>query len=221
MIKHGFAKGSAYMFDSNIFTWSLPSGHTCFGAEKCLTFADKQTGALTFGNKNEFWCYSAVVERFPGVRAKYWANYDEVKNKSAIEVSKILNCLPSRAKQVRVHLAGDFFCQEYFDGWMNFADQKQEVKFYAFTKSLPLWINRKNTIPNNFKLIASFGGKYDKLIDEHQLRYAKVVQSKKEADDLDLEIDYNDSVAANGNNSFALIHATHGVRPQAITIKAT
>ena len=212
-MKHGFAKASPYMFDKKMLTWSLPSGHTCFGADKCLAYADRITGELINGANQEYRCYSAVTERFPSVRSKYWMNYEAVKNKTAHEVADVLiSCLPKTARIVRVHVAGDFFHQNYFDGWLKVASLKPNVRFYAFTKSLPLWVKQIKHIPLNLSLIASIGGKFDELITKHKLRYAKVVNSIDEAHELRLQIDYDDKVAALGNKPFALIIAPNGIR---------
>ena len=96
-------------------------------------------------------------------------------------------------------------------------------QFYAYTKSLPFWVNRLSSISignfPNLELIASRGGTKDKLIDEHQLKEAVVVYSEQEAKERNLEIDYTDYLACYGKESFALL--IHGVQPKRInqTIK--
>ena len=49
---------------------------------------------------------------------------------------------------------------------------------------------------HNFVLTASYGGRDDHMIDEFNLRSAKVVFSEAEAAELGLEIDHDDSHAA-------------------------
>ena len=60
-------------------------------------------------------------------------------------------------------------------------------------------------------LTASRGGKYDDLIDLHAWKEAIVVFSEEEAEELDLEIDHDDSHAAFGAEDFALL--IHGTQP--------
>jgi hypothetical protein len=84
--------------------------------------------------------------------------------------------------------------------------------FYAYTKALPFWISRMNEIPSNFKLNASKGGKRDDLIKEHNLKEAVVVYSEKQAEELGLEIDHDDTHAYKGDVSFALL--IHGSQPK-------
>jgi hypothetical protein len=206
MAKPGFTKGNAYLFDPNIWCWNLPSGFTCPGAKACLAYANKDTGKITLGKHNEFKCYSAVTERFPAVRAKSWANRDLVFGLDPISVANAITALmPANAKLIRIHAAGDFFSQEYFDGWLEACRRKPHVKFWAFTKSLPFWIARIDQIPPNLNLTASIGGKHDGLVAEHRLRYARVVYSPAEAEALALEIDSGDRLAAFGLMPFALL----------------
>jgi len=210
-MRYGFSAATTRSFDDRAYHWSLPSGHTCFGAEKCLASADRYTGKITNGAHQEYRCYSAVMERFSGVRAKYWANFEAVKNMPTDVVSAILKgALPRDATVVRAHVAGDFFSQAYFDGWLQLARARPSVRFYAFTKSLPLWVKRQNEVPSNLVLTASYGGKYDAMITAHRLKSARVVNSEAEAAALGLRIDYDDSLAADGGESFALLLIPHG-----------
>jgi hypothetical protein len=68
---------------------------------------------------------------------------------------------------------------------------------------------------SNLVLTASRGGKYDRFIDEFKLREAVVVFSESEASDLGLDIDHDDSHAADPskrNQSFSLL--IHGTQPK-------
>lgn len=60
-------------------------------------------------------------------------------------------------------------------------------------------------VPPNMELQASYGGKWDGMIEEHGLKYAKVVWSPGEAELLGLEIDTDDKLAAFAGPSFALV----------------
>lgn len=205
-MKPAFTKVNRYIFDPKAWSWSIPSGTTCPGAEQCLARVDRDTGRMTNGPKQTFKCYSAVGERYPSVRERYWANFEAVRGKKAEEVRQVLeDCFPKNAKRIRVHTAGDFFCEQYFIGWMHFAISKPDVQFWAFTKSLPIWIRNKSAVPCNMEIQASFGGKWDRLIDEHGLKYARVVWSRDEADELGLEIDTDDKMAAFPGPPFALL----------------
>jgi len=207
-----FGKGNAKL-DKTIATFSLPSGFTCPGALECLSRANRETGKITDGAENRFRCFSASQEAvFPNVRKQRWHNLDLLRGKSRAEmVALIIASLP-KLDIVRVHVAGDFFSQDYFNAWMIVASQLPEKHFYAYTKSVKFWIAAKEFVPSNFCLNASFGGLHDALIGEHNLKSAVVVFSEAEAAEKGLEIDHDDSKAMKGEKSFALL--LHGSQPK-------
>jgi hypothetical protein len=126
--------------------------------------------------------------------------------------------IPVEAQIIRIHVGGDFYSQPYFDAWLNVAMLNREIRFYAYTKSLPFWVSRLDSIKlgeyQNMELIASRGGTKDKLIDEYGLKEAVVVYSEQEAKERNLEIDYTDYLACYGKESFALL--IHGTQPKRI-----
>jgi hypothetical protein len=190
---------------------SLPAGWTCPGAKDCLAKVDKQTGKLSqFG----CWrCYSASQECY-STRARKcrWYNFNLLKGKSSKEISLIIEESLPRAFFIRLHVSGDFFSQEYFDAWLEVAKSHPDTVFYGYTKSLPFWIKRLNEIPENFKLVASKGGKFDYLIKRFNLVSAEVVFSIGEAKKKGLEIDHDDSHCQKANKDFALL--IHGTQPK-------
>lgn len=200
-----FTKVNRYIFDPEAYAWNLPSGWTCPAAEQCLAKVDEVSGKMWDGPNQKFKCYSAMTERYPSVRKRLWCNFEAVKGKLPNEVANVLECMPKKVKRVRIHSAGDFFSQNYFDGWLTFVERHPDVHFWAFTKSVNLWVNRLGCIPKNLELQASIGGKYDDLVRQHGLKYAQVVWSEEEAKKLGLYIDYNDYLAAYSNRPFALL----------------
>jgi len=211
-----FGKGNAKLAE-NILTFSLPSGYSCPGAKDCLSKANRETGKITDGAGCQFRCFSASQECiFRNVRESRWNNFELLRNAKTVNGMKaiILESLPKTPFQVvvRIHVAGDFFSQTYFDAWLAVAKENPNFLLYAYTKSLPYWVARLNDIPSNFILTSSFGGKYDDMITQHNLRYAKVVYSEEQAQALNLEIDHDDSHAYKNGPSFALL--LHGTQPK-------
>src|SRR5207302_524218 len=102
---------------------------------------------------------------------------------------------------IRLHVGGDFFSQAYFDAWLKVATSRPDLLCYGYTKSLPFWCRRLHSIPDNFVLTASEGGKYDRLIGRFNLRFARVVLSQQDADGLELDVD--DRLAMQPGPSFA------------------
>jgi len=117
---------------------------------------------------------------------------------------------------MRIHVAGDFFNREYFKAWMNVARACPDKLFYAYTKSLPYWVDNKAEcdIIDNLVLTASRGGRRDDLIESNGLRSVSVVLCEGEAEDFNLPIDHDDSHSADPSqrfNDFALL--IHGMQP--------
>jgi len=207
----------------NVYSVSIPSGRseTCPYADKCKAYVDK--GKIVSNDDYvDYRCYSASSEaRFPSQLKQREYNFDLLKacNNDVQELTTLINAsIPIEAQIIRVHVGGDFYSQPYFDAWLNVAMLNPHRRFYAYTKSLPFWVNRLDSINvgnfPNMELIASRGGTKDKLIDKHQLKEAVVVYSEKEADDKGLEIDYTDYLACYGKESFALL--IHGTQPKRI-----
>jgi hypothetical protein len=214
-----FGQGNSKLDDA-IFTFSLPAGHCCPFAHECKSKADRHTGRITDGPHTTFRCFSASNEVRKSVREARWHNAELLRSLSKDDMVRlILDSLSPFAGYVRLHVSGDFFSLDYFDAWLEVARQRPRTLFYAYTKSLPFWVRRLDavgtghapgTVPN-FVLTASYGGTHDHLIEQHGLRYAKVVFSEQQAADLGLELDHDDSHAMRFGPSFALL--LHGSQP--------
>lgn len=207
-----FAKGNAKL-GAGIAIFSLPAGHTCAGAKDCLSRADKQTGKITDGPNIKFRCYATSAEcLFPNIRKSRWNNFDMLRHLSLNEMADLI-CLslPNNIKLCRIHQSGDFFTQTYFDAWIEVARRNPHIIFYGYSKMLPFIVARKNQMPANFRLTASKGGRFDALIEKHNLKFAEVVFSVKEAKQKKLKIDHDDSLVWKDNGSFAIL--LHGTQP--------
>lgn len=198
-----------------IYSFSLPSGFSCPGALDCLSKANPDTGVISDGPHTEFRCFSASMEAvFPSLRKARWFNFQLLSKFSKHQdmAKLILDSIPDKASIIRVHVGGDFFNMEYFRAWMLVASKRKDLLFYAYTKSIQYWVMLQDIVPDNFKLVASYGSRYDALIEEHCLRYAKVVYSEEEAEELGLQIDHDDSTAYKTEDSFCFL--LHGQQPK-------
>jgi hypothetical protein len=167
----------------------------------------------------QFRCFSASQEvQYTNVYNSRKHNFDLLRKENHEGMVKLINdSLPENAGIVRIHVAGDFFSLAYMHAWYEVAMLNPSVLFYAYTKSLRFWVGGINELPilHNFVLTASYGGTHDHMINEFNLRSAKVVFSEAEAAELGLEIDHDDSHAAKPtlrDNSFALL--IHGTQPK-------
>ena len=197
-----------------VYSFSLPSGYTCPFALDCLSKADRITGKITDGKHTTFRCFSASDEsRSPNARKQRWHNFDILRKLNFEDmVTEIYESLPANMDICRVHVGGDFFNQKYFNAWLHVARLNPLKQFYAYTKSIPYWIDSLDTIPSNFILNGSRGGSRDNLLDEHNLKVAEVVLSLEEAENKDLPIDHNEFYALNNKGNFALL--IHGTQPK-------
>jgi hypothetical protein len=198
-----FSKGNAYL-PRDTYTFSIPAGHTCPGADQCLSKCDQTTGKITDGPRGVFRCYAATCERYPAVRSMVWRNFNLLAAAGHGQVALIASSIPAKAKNVRIHVHGDFYSQSYFNAWVDAAAMTPQVHFWAFTKSIPFWLARIGSIPPNLVLNASLGGKHDDLVHRHGLKYAKVCFSEEGAAKLGLAFDLDDSLARVYGPSFAL-----------------
>lgn len=210
MNKLAFSLGNAKLAQGHAI-FDLPAGHSCPFAHSCQSFADRVTGRIKDGLHTQFRCYAASSETRPAVRARRWANFEAVKGKNTKQIFNLIETSMPTVLLYRIHSSGDFFNQTYFDAWLEIARAYPERIFYAYTKALPFWIRRLGDIPPNFRLTASIGGTHDYLIAKYGLKSVRVVYSEKEAADLNLEIDHDDSHAWNSTKSFALL--IHGTQP--------
>jgi hypothetical protein len=218
-----FSTGNGKLKNRLIF--SLPSGYACPNAGVCKTFADRTTGLitdlpqLTGTIAPEFRCFSAMAEVRPNVREARWHNWDLLKEvmyqggDQAVLMYNLIDMsltMQPPKELVRVHEAGDFWTENYMKAWLMVASARPKQKFYAYTKSLGMWLNLMDQIPNNFYLTASYGGTLDYLIPKHSnvfQRIAYVVYTEEEAAKRGLEIDHDDSHCL-GDKPFALL--VHG-----------
>lgn len=207
-----------------VYTFSLLSGWACPGAKECYSRAVQEEYGVHIedGPDTKFRCFSATQEVVYGaVYEQRRHNFETIKatmrkviaEKRAASVADLIQqSLPPKATVIRIHVAGDFFLKEYMQAWLIVAANNPSITFYAYTKSVHFWVALMEEIPTNMKLNASRGGKFDYLIDRHNLKSAEVVYTEQAAIDKGLEIDHDDSHAFLQDKSFALL--LHGVQPK-------
>jgi hypothetical protein len=205
--------------DTLIF--SLPAGKTCPGADQCKSMAmlDANTGKryIQDGPNTVFRCFAASSEvQYDAPFNNRADNYYQIQSALMISLQNCVELINSsiqkkrgkKTTKVRIHESGDFFSGVYLDAWIQVAQLNPDLKFYCYSKSLQLFLYL--TLPTNFYVTASKGGKFDYLID-HIVRYSVVVADEQEAESLGLEVDHDDSHCF-GDKPFALL--VHGTQPK-------
>jgi hypothetical protein len=213
-----FSKGNSKLTKDTLI-FNLPAGKTCPGADKCLSTAvADQNGKrrIVDGPNTEFRCFAASSEvQYDGVYLNRKNNLDAIIDALAagdcvdLINSELHNALTRKITKVRIHESGDFFNAAYLRAWVTVAENNPNLKFYCYSKNLPLFLNL--TLPDNFYLTASYGGKFDHLIDEGFFpRYAKVFMTADDAIAAGYKIDVRDQSCFE-DGPFALL--VHGTQP--------
>ena len=217
-----FSNGNSKLAKDTLI-FNLPAGRTCPGALFCKSFAvvdENGKRKIQDTEHTEFRCFAASSEaQYTQVFENRASNLQMIVDaiKHGIVVDLIHNSIQfyrtRKTKKVRIHEAGDFFSGAYLDAWIEVALRNPDLEFYCYSKSLQLFLNFK--MPENFFMTASYGGKFDYLIDAgHFPRYSKVVLNDAEAEALNLEVDHDDSHCF-GDKPFALL--VHGNQPAGST----
>ena len=209
------SKGNAKLSNDTLIL-SISAGISCPGSSLCKAFVtvkdDKRI--LKRGPENIFTCFAASEElRYPNVFKSRRYNYNLI---NSYVVKKDINGLTSlinesiqakkkNIKKFRIHESGDFFNIIYLKAFINVARLNKDIKFYCYSKSLDLFM--KVFLPNNFYMVASYGSKFDYLIDQgYFTKYSKVVFSEDEAKKLNLKIDKDDSLCFEDKPFGLLLH---------------
>jgi hypothetical protein len=200
-----------------IYSLDLLSGWSCPMAVNCLSKVVK--GKIVDGKFTKFRCFSASQEAlYPNTFNARKHNFDLLRAcKSSDDMLQLfLASMPKNLGICRIHVGGDFFNRMYLLAWLSLAELHPDRLFYAYTKSLPYWLQYRDYIDSlpNFVMTASYGGRHDSLISQENLRSATVVFSRSQAASMGLEIDHDDSHAADPSKkgeSFALL--IHGTQP--------
>lgn len=179
-----------------VYEWNLPTGSSCPFAKECRVSVDRMTGKFNI-TRGEYKCYAAAAERFPGVREYRWKNYEGTLKGEMPD-------MPKGCRAIRIHAAGDFYNQIYFDAWLEYARAYPNVEMWAYTKSIAYWVNRIDKIPDNLTLTASYGGRQDEMIAPHNLKNVMIYPSRMLVP-TDRPIDTNDDYARMKGVNFALV----------------
>jgi hypothetical protein len=124
--------------------FSLPPRKSCPNCKHC-------SGTY---NGHKYSCYADKAMRmFPSAKQAWEKNLRQCKRDLAGSRRQLETWLHKhKPKWFRIHVAGDFFSQEYLDMWLWIAKAFPNTKFLAFTKSFHLDFGSK---PRNLKIIYS------------------------------------------------------------------
>jgi hypothetical protein len=198
--------GNSKLKKSGIVSFNLIPIVHCPMAGSCKAFCYATVGQQSFK--------SGVVRRAKAFKATMQEDFVE---RMVLEIKKVSKWV----KAVRVHDSGDFYSMDYLRKWIEIVKQFPDIKFYAYTKSLP-FIHRAydlQMIPDNFRLIQSVGGVGDRTIRE-DLPHAKIFSSLEEliAAGYDDASETDDAAAFGTNHRVGLV--VHGAKKRKFDRKA-
>lgn len=185
---------------SGIFSWGIPaykseSGMlTCPAAQSCIKGCYARNGSYRLSvvkKAKERNLALSLTDSF----------VDTIDNE--IKLRKVI--------KLRVHDSGDFYSIKYLNDWATIASRNPQTLFYAYTKMLP--ILPRVTLPGNFVIIKSYGGKFDSLINPETDRHSMVFSSKEKM----IASGYADTTETDDNafnpnvNKVGLVY--HGLKP--------
>lgn len=195
----------------------------------------KRTGAdveykgdivVTKGKDSEYDCFAANQEmQYDALRANRWHNFDLLKEAadeggSEAQAELIIRSLyynfdtEGKKNEVRIHESGDFYNGEYLEAWMKVAEKMPDVKFYAYTKSVPYvkWAEKRLKNIPNLSITLSEGGRKDNELGDIDIKQAKVFNTPEEIFDAGLILDLDDNLAkekgGKEKNFALLVHGT-------------
>ena len=148
-----------------VFNFGIPAfvdpdtgKRTCPFAGACAKFCYARKGAYIWSNVTP-----AFVRRYKATKQ------DDFVTVMAAEITK------KRADYIRIHDSGDFYSPAYYAKWIEIAQALPDVRFYAYTKSLPIVEGVER--PENFDLIYSEGGTLDHQIKTDTQRHSRIFDS--------------------------------------------
>lgn len=144
-----------------VMNFGIPAQSTCLWADKCKKYCYASKGAYIWSNVK------------PAFEAR-----EKITRQDNFPQLMIAEIVKRKVDVVRIHDSGDFYSREYVQKWFKVMESLPQVKFYAYTKSLPLFDGVK--LPSNFVLIKSEGGKRDDLINPTVDRHARIFKTEAE-----------------------------------------
>jgi hypothetical protein len=163
---------------------------TCPFADKCVKYCYAQKGAYIWGN----------------VKPAFERRYEATKQDNFVEMM-VEELVKKKADYLRIHDSGDYYSNEYIYKWFAIANALPHVRFYSYTKSIPLFLDK--TIPENMDIIFSEGSKKDELIDVNIHRHSRIFSEKSELENAGyVDASKNDLMATkwfNDNHRIGLI----------------
>jgi hypothetical protein len=153
--------------DVVVYNFGIPAKNTCPSAEECKEY-----------------CYATKgFYAMPSVQKAYEFRFKLSKQMEFPTIMQYeVESLPVRPTHIRIHDSGDFYNEAYLRKWIIVANNNPDIVFYGYTKQVAMMLRNGHIIPSNLKLIFSYGGKDDALIDPDEHRHSYIFGDKESLD---------------------------------------
>ena len=161
------------VFNFGMTAWKTAHGDiVCPYAKDCVL-----TKTLDDGKVIQYKCYAQMgMYNFPNVKKAYLWRLEQYKTDEFVDM--VINEIRrKRVEYLRIHDSGDFYDRTYVNKWLKIMELFPDVRFYAYTKSVPLFIRRMDELPSNFDVIFSEGSTHEHLVDKSKHRFSSVFNS--------------------------------------------
>jgi hypothetical protein len=196
---------------ANIHQFSIPAAEatiiregklvkmkTCPMAGACLDFCYAQIGSYAFK--------ASLVAHTRNLQYVLDAPFDFADQMIAEINGK------RKVHAIRIHDSGDMFSRAYFMVWFSIMAACPTVKFYAYTKMVPMFkkLEAEGILPENFTVIYSEGGKFDHLIDKSKDRHSHVFSTEADCVAAGYVLNEEDDMPATDKNIQKIGLVVHG-----------
>ena len=195
-----------------VVNWTLPAFQSATGFKTC-----PNAGLCAAG------CYArSGTYRFKSSVASHEAKLaltqsDTFVADMVVEIETWLKKKSVKHLKVRIHDAGDFYSISYWNKWreiMLLFQFETRVSFYAYTKQVEMFQNeiKQGRVPASFRVIFSFGGKQDALIQTETQYHARVFETLQDLEAAGYQNGTDDDMVAAIGDSFKIGLCYHGAK---------
>lgn len=209
-MKNFLSSNNSKLKRAGIYAWGIPAYQaadgfrTCPGAASCIAGCYAKQGFFVMPNVK-----AAQEARLALSKAPEFVDTIDAEIKRR------------KVSTLRIHDSGDFYSLPYLVRWLEIMKRNPQTKFYAYTKMIPLFKNvwrEFPCLPKNFKVVFSYGGRWDEEIDRKTDAHSVVFESAAALKRARYSDAHHDDTVAIRSRKVGLIY--HGAKTKAFTAGA-
>jgi len=156
---------AGYKFEGKIYT-------VCIGAKGCKALCYAMQGRMQFK--------ASQIPRVLNHQILLRILDGDIGLTTTVQaLDDLVQSLPKSYGLIRLHDSGDFFSMPYLLSWLEVIRRNPSILFYCYTKSVELFRTlldncHREVLPDNLRVVRSFGGTHDHLIDTIREPHARI-----------------------------------------------